>query len=239
MYFTVNNKPVTSTLQTSAAATSMFCPLTQAVQLAGKKVKAARALHYFAFPVDSVIQAVAMPVFTLIDHFRDIVVDFRNGRKKWGAAKVIASVVSLPIKELGAVALSTGYLFNGAASLIFPWHLLGVLLIEDDFFKAMDEYMLNYQSKAYSIRPLRPLGEDKPKTQCMLITEQKDAVYSRSVCGAYFFKTEKGNRNPYTIYMDRQLNRILVTNRGLPFPLLVFPLVSALLSEPSEEEERV
>jgi hypothetical protein len=82
-----------------------------------KMAKAIQCLHYIAHPIDALIQAIAMPIFTFIDHMRNL----PRGGLGNACIKVLLTPITLPIKIACSLLVSIGYLFNGLI------HLLGLI----------------------------------------------------------------------------------------------------------------
>lgn len=151
-----------STLQTSVAAATSFSPcsylvnhLTLQVE-SGTACRALQALQYLAKPVDAVIQATALPIFTLIDHIRSL------GRGSCATifVKVVLTPISLPVKLFFSIFLSAGYLFNGAVQLIIPYSMIyGVIKGREAalrYFYEMSEIGIRHSHVRF-IRPIQIL----------------------------------------------------------------------------------
>lgn len=114
------------TIETSWAETTLLTPCTSKVHSLALSVssewkpRAIHLLHYLANPIDALIQAVAMPIFTIIDHCRDL----GHGSRGEIALKVTCTPLTLAVKLVGAVFVSAGFLFNGASQVIIPYPMI-------------------------------------------------------------------------------------------------------------------
>lgn len=114
------------TLQTSWAAATSFSPCSYLLNHLTLHVKSKNAgkviqvLQYLTKPIDAVIQAIAMPVFTIIDHIRDL----SKGRLLNRSIKMLLTPLSLPLKLFCSLFVSAGYLFNGGLQLVIPYSMI-------------------------------------------------------------------------------------------------------------------
>lgn len=117
------------TLSTSLLETYTLTPLQYGVHRwasNGNKAHVKQILQLAAVPVDHIIQAIAMPIFTLVDHVRDIAKDFKKdtqgkSHSMKGAVKIISSLVTLPLKEIAALTVSAGFVFSAAINTVLPF----------------------------------------------------------------------------------------------------------------------
>lgn len=79
-------------------------------------------LQYFALPIDCALQAFTMPITTVVDHIKDISADIKAKRKIQAISKVVASIVTLPLKLIASLVISVAFVLNGAIQVVLPFH---------------------------------------------------------------------------------------------------------------------
>ncbi len=119
--FTINNSWVSAILLSPCSHSVNRLVLETKSECASRGVQ---LLQYFAKPVDSVIQAVAMIIFTFNDHFRDIVYDIKNRHIGTVIVKSLFTPITLPLKLFCASISSAGFLLRGATQLVIPYQTL-------------------------------------------------------------------------------------------------------------------
>lgn len=85
-----------------------------------KKAKIIHGLQYLAKPMDSIIQAIAMPIFTVIDHLRDLKREVMAKK----SLKVLLTPITLPLKLFCALFVSVGYLSVGGFQVVVPYSMI-------------------------------------------------------------------------------------------------------------------
>jgi len=119
--FTINNSWVSATL---------LSPCSHAVNRLALKADneggagGVQLLQYFAKPVDSIVQAVAMIAFTFYDHFRDISYDIQSRNIGTVILKSLLTPINLPLKLFCASIGSVGFLLGGASQLVVPYQTI-------------------------------------------------------------------------------------------------------------------
>lgn len=119
--FTLNNSWVSSTLLTPCSHYTHQLALETEGAFASRGVQ---LLQYFAKPIDSVIQAVAMLAFTFYDHFRDISYDLKSRNIRTLIVKSLLTPINLPLKMLAASVMSLGFLSGGIFQLVIPYQTI-------------------------------------------------------------------------------------------------------------------
>lgn len=117
-------------LQPSLITTNNFTPAQYLVHgwaANGKNVRAKQALLYPSLIIDGLIQAAAMPIFTLYDHGRDIKQDYKEKRTGRAVAKTIGSIVTVPIKAIAAGGVSFTYVMSSLINII-PFSTISVMV---------------------------------------------------------------------------------------------------------------
>lgn len=154
MLIKIGQTPITTTIQTAYAETVMFTPVTHQIHKISLKSESenvkivAMFATYASYPIDSIIQSIAMLCFTATTHFRDIKANFQNKEIALGIAKIPFSLVSIPTKLLISSAVSAGFIFNAMLGLVFPLHAIFNSTNENSserFFKMLDEYEFTYK----------------------------------------------------------------------------------------------
>lgn len=155
-------KVCTSTLQTSWAAATSFSPCSYllnnlVLRLKNKKaIKVLQGFQYLAKPIDAVIQAIAMPIFTIIDHTRDLV----KGNLLKISIKLLLTPISLPLKLFFSLFVSAGYLFNGGLQLVIPYSMIYCVAKEKEaplkYFYILNEINNKLSHKIF-IKPIQIL----------------------------------------------------------------------------------
>ncbi len=105
-----------STLTPSLRALDFLSPLSGAVHywaINSQRPQLVEVLHYFANLIDTLIRVVALPIFVLVDHFRDMVLV-----PKWW--KVICSPITIPLKLVYALFLGAALVVVTCFLLVFP-----------------------------------------------------------------------------------------------------------------------
>lgn len=131
----------------------------------GKDARKMEVLQYFAHPADSVIQATALPIFTAIDHCRDISQD----TSRWRVAKICFSPITLPAKLLIALVGSALSLIYGITQVVLPIHTIIDICrgrkAAEKFFADREELKknnpkaLDLLNRTHSAEPVQTAGE--------------------------------------------------------------------------------
>jgi hypothetical protein len=122
--------PADLTLYNSWVSTVLLSPCSYAVNRLALKTegecasRGVQLLQYVAKPIDSVIQAIAMIIFTFYDHFRDISYDIKSCNIGTIIAKSLLTPINLPLKMLGASIMSVGFLSGGIFQLAIPYQTI-------------------------------------------------------------------------------------------------------------------
>ena len=78
-------------------------------------------LHYFAKPIDRIIQAVVAPIFLELEGFVGIYVSYYKKEYLWVTLNVVFSLFWIPAKLIYGLFQSTLLLTNGALQLVVPY----------------------------------------------------------------------------------------------------------------------
>lgn len=96
---------------------------------------------YFAKPIDNVISAIALLIFTPIDHFRDIAKE----SSAWVVFKLAATPISLPIKFVISIGVSVVWGVEALIQIVIPYKAIYALTdfedeenISEQFFTARE-----------------------------------------------------------------------------------------------------
>jgi hypothetical protein len=118
--------PNVNTFEVSLESAVHLSPCSYAVHKTASTLKGnttnavASAFLYIAKPIDRIIQAVSLPIFTIVDHFRDIY--HEKGTMK--LLKIIATPLSLPLKLIMAAFISAIILVDGAIQTAVPYQTI-------------------------------------------------------------------------------------------------------------------
>lgn len=192
------DEPIAYTLFASWAATTTLSPCSYAVNdwtlkaATDKEAKQRQALQYFAKPVDAIIQALAMPILTVIDHFRDAC----RGSIAEKVVKWVFTPAALAVKIFISLFASAGYLFNGLIQLGIPYSMINGIMkgkqAAQRFFYELDTIKSEFTHHVYDngIKPLLAFEakkhhlEQNPFLQKKneLVETIKDPQYKVRVC---------------------------------------------------------
>lgn len=163
--------PNNSTINNSWVSSTLLSPCSHSVNRLALNTegahtsRAVQLLQYFAKPIDSVIQAVAMIAFTSYDHFRDISYDIKASNTATVIVKSLLTPVSLPLKLFCASILSFGFLSGGAFQLLIPYQTIYSVLkgkqAAQFYFYENEIWRTQFDHESFRMKPITILNPFK------------------------------------------------------------------------------
>ncbi len=120
--------------QRAGKNTLLFCPATHFIHklahscTSSTEARWVQVLHYIGKPIDRTIQAIAAPLFALLQHFMDIKEHHHKGETVKMTLRIIATPIVLPLLALRGLLDSTFLLLNGALQLVIPYQMIATIL---------------------------------------------------------------------------------------------------------------